>query len=79
MCIRDSFNTETNCAAILGMRYFGEHKKGTLTLAWAIANRNGYASCHGGQKEYTLADGHKFVSAVFGLSGSCLLYTSRCV
>ena len=44
------FNTETNCAAILGMRYFGEHKKGTLTLAWAIANRNGYASCHGGQK-----------------------------
>ena len=64
------FNTETNCAAILGMRYFGEHKKGTLTLAWAIANRNGYASCHGGQKEYTLEDGSKFVSAVFGLSGS---------
>ena len=27
------FNTETNCAAILGMRYFGEHKKGTLTHA----------------------------------------------
>ena len=64
------FNTDSNCAAILGMRYFGEHKKGTLTLAWAIANRNGYASCHGGQKEYTLADGSHFVSAVFGLSGS---------
>lgn len=64
------FNTETNCAAILGMKYFGEHKKGTLTLGWAIANRNGYASCHGGQKEYTLADGSKFVAAVFGLSGS---------
>ncbi len=64
------FNTDTNCAAILGMRYFGEHKKGTLTLAWAIANRNGYASCHGGQKEYTLDDGSKFVAAVFGLSGS---------
>lgn len=64
------FNTETNCAAILGMRYFGEHKKGTLTLAWAIANRNGYASCHGGQKEYTLEDGSKYVAAVFGLSGS---------
>ena len=29
------FNTETNCACILGMRYFGEHKKGTLTMAWA--------------------------------------------
>lgn len=64
------FNTQQNCAAILGMRYFGEHKKGTLTLGWAIANRNGYASCHGGQKEYTLADGSKYVAAVFGLSGS---------
>ena len=64
------FNTDTNCAGILGMRYFGEHKKGTLTLAWAVANRNGYASCHGGQKEYTLDDGSKYVAAVFGLSGS---------
>jgi phosphoenolpyruvate carboxykinase (ATP) len=64
------FNTQTNCAAILGMKYFGEHKKGTLTLAWALANRNGYASCHGGQKEYTLDDGSKYVAAVFGLSGS---------
>ncbi len=64
------FDTEANCACILGMRYFGEHKKGTLTMAWAIANRNGYASCHGGQKEYTLADGSKYVASVFGLSGS---------
>ena len=52
-----------------GMKYFGEHKKGTLTMAWAIA-RNGYASCHGGQKEYTLADGRKYVASVYGLSGS---------
>lgn len=64
------FNTETNCAAILGMRYFGEHKKGTLTLAWAIANRNGYAACHGGQKEFALDNGSKYVAAFFGLSGS---------
>ena len=64
------FDTDQNCAAILGMRYFGEHKKGTLTIAWAIANRNGYASCHGGQKEYTLEDGSKFVASVYGLSGS---------
>ena len=64
------FSTQTNCAAILGMRYFGEHKKGTLTIAWAIAKRNGYASCHGGQKEYTLQDGSKFVASVYGLSGS---------
>lgn len=64
------FNAAENCAAILGMKYFGEHKKGTLTLAWAIANRSGYASCHGGQKEYTLSDGRKYVASVFGLSGS---------
>ncbi|WP_349948003.1 phosphoenolpyruvate carboxykinase (ATP) [Lacrimispora sp. BS-2] len=64
------FNTDQNCAAILGMRYFGEHKKGTLTMAWALANRNGYASCHGGQKEYNLTDGSKYVASVFGLSGS---------
>ena len=63
------FSTETNCAAILGMRYC-EHKKGTLTIAWAIANRNGYASCHGGQKEFILEGGKKFVASVYGLSGS---------
>ncbi|ONI38765.1 phosphoenolpyruvate carboxykinase [Candidatus Epulonipiscium fishelsonii] len=59
-----------NCAAILGMRYFGEHKKGTLTIAWGIANRHGYASCHGGQKRYNLPGGKSFVAGVFGLSGS---------
>ncbi|MCI5902390.1 MAG: phosphoenolpyruvate carboxykinase (ATP) [Blautia sp.] len=64
------FDTNENCACILGMRYFGEHKKGTLTMAWAIANRNGYASCHGGQKEYLLPDGRKYVASVYGLSGS---------
>ncbi len=64
------FDTPNNCAAILGMKYFGEHKKGTLTIAWAIANRHGYASCHGGQKKYTLKDGSTYVASVFGLSGS---------
>jgi phosphoenolpyruvate carboxykinase (ATP) len=66
------FSPEQNCAAILGMRYFGELKKGTLTLAWGAAARNGYASCHGGLKRYTMKDGSgkKFVLAVFGLSGS---------
>lgn len=64
------FDPAHNCAAVLGMRYFGELKKGTLTLAWGIANRNGYASCHGGQKRYNLANGRKFVAGVFGLSGS---------
>lgn len=67
------FDPKHNCAAILGMRYFGEHKKGTLTLAWGAAARNGYASCHGGMKRYNLGtkkDKKSFQVAVFGLSGS---------
>ena len=64
------FDPEHNCACILGMKYFGEHKKGTLTLAWGIANRNGYASCHGGLKRYNLNDKNKYTIGVFGLSGS---------
>lgn len=64
------FDPKHNCAAILGMRYFGEHKKGTLTLAWGAAARNGYASCHGGLKRYNLDNNKKYTVAVFGLSGS---------
>ena len=64
------FDPVHNCAALLGMKYFGEHKKGTLTLAWACANRHGYAACHGGQKRYNLPGGKSFVAGVFGLSGS---------
>ncbi len=64
------FDSEHNTLALLGMRYFGEHKKGTLTLAWHIAARHGYASCHGGMKRYSLPGGKSYVAAVFGLSGS---------
>jgi phosphoenolpyruvate carboxykinase (ATP) len=64
------FDPEYNCAVLLGMRYFGEHKKGTLTLGWSIAARNGYAACHGGLKRYNLEKDKKFTVAVFGLSGS---------
>ena len=64
------FDPEHNCACLLGLRYFGEHKKGTLTIAWGIANRNGYASCHGGLKRMVRKDGEKHVMGVFGLSGS---------
>jgi len=64
------FNPEHNTALLLGMRYFGEHKKGTLTLAWGLANRNGFASCHGGIKRYNFNDGKKYTMGVFGLSGS---------
>jgi phosphoenolpyruvate carboxykinase (ATP) len=64
------FDPENNCAAILGMKYFGEFKKGTLTLAWGTAVRNGFVACHGGLKRYNLDNGDIFVAAVFGLSGS---------
>lgn len=63
------FDPEHNVAAVLGLNYFGELKKATLTMAWATAHRNGYVACHGGMKQYT--KGHeKFTMAAFGLSGS---------
>ncbi|GBD79427.1 putative uncharacterized protein [Tetragenococcus halophilus subsp. halophilus] len=64
------FDPEHNVAAILGLRYFGELKKGTLTLAWATAHRNNYVACHGGIKQYQLPGGNKYTMAAFGLSGS---------
>lgn len=64
------FDSKHNCAALLGMEYFGEHKKGTLTLAWAMADRNGFACCHGGSKTIYPKDHPPYTLAVFGLSGS---------
>ena len=64
------FDPAHNCAMVLGMRYFGEHKKGTLTLAWSLANRLGYVACHGGMKRYNLDNGKSYTIGVFGLSGS---------
>lgn len=63
------FDPSHNCLLLCGMRYFGEHKKGTLTLAWEVANRNGYVSCHGGLKRYNL-EHSAYTVAFFGLSGS---------
>ncbi|MBP2100710.1 phosphoenolpyruvate carboxykinase (ATP) [Enterococcus rivorum] len=64
------FDPDHNAAAILGLRYFGELKKATLTLAWNIAHRNHFIACHGGMKQYKLSDGKKYTMAAFGLSGS---------
>lgn len=64
------FDSQNNTLALLGLKYFGEHKKGTLTLAWSIANRNGFASCHGGIKTFHRKDKNPFTLSVFGLSGS---------
>lgn len=58
-----------NCGAILGLRYFGELKKATLSLAWQIAHRNGFIACHGGMKQFQLPNS-KYTMAAFGLSGT---------
>jgi len=57
---------DQNCIAILGLRYFGERKKGTLTIAWTVGVRHNMVACHGGIKKI----GDKPPVAVFGLSGS---------
>ncbi len=67
-----------NVIVNLGMRYFGERKKGTLTLAWTSGIRIGMAACHGGIKEIdftncTDASYHKLGKrsiAFYGLSGT---------
>ncbi|MDD4309283.1 MAG: phosphoenolpyruvate carboxykinase (ATP) [Candidatus Cloacimonetes bacterium] len=67
-----------NVIVNLGMRYFGERKKGTLTLAWTSGIRIGMAACHGGIKELdfttcTDAKYHKLGKrsiAFYGLSGT---------
>ena len=63
------FDPKCNVVIVLGLPYFGELKKGTLTLAWAIAGRHGYVSCHGGMKEMITGD-KPYVAAFFGLSGT---------
>ena len=60
----------------LGMRYFGERKKGTLTLAWTAGMRLGMVAAHAGIKEidFTHVPGlehrQKQIIAFYGLSGS---------
>ena len=64
------FDAPHNCAAVFGLRYFGELKKGTLTLAWAVAHRHGYTACHGGEKAFHFKNKPDKVFAFYGLSGS---------
>nr|MDF9461150.1 phosphoenolpyruvate carboxykinase (ATP) [Lactobacillus amylovorus] len=64
------FDAPHNCAAVFNLRYFGELKKGTLTLAWAIAHRHGYTACHGGEKSFHFNDKDDKTFAFYGLSGS---------
>ncbi len=61
-----------------GMRYFGERKKGTLTLAWTSGMRLGMAASHGGIKEidFTGCTNPEYIKlgkksiAFYGLSGT---------
>lgn len=64
------FDAPHNCAAVFGLRYFGELKKGTLTLAWALAHRHGYTACHGGEQAFHFEDKKDKVFAFYGLSDS---------
>lgn len=64
------FDTKRNVAIVLGLQYFGELKKGTLTLAWGTAARQGYVASHGGLKEFVQDNGDAHVASFFGLSGS---------
>ncbi|KHK00981.1 phosphoenolpyruvate carboxykinase (ATP) [Desulfovibrio sp. TomC] len=69
---------DANVIFNLGMRYFGERKKGTLTLAWTSGMRLRMAACHGGIKEIDFSGcadaGAKAMGkrsiAFFGLSGT---------
>lgn len=71
-------DVDANVIFNFGMRYFGERKKGTLTLAWTSGMRMGMAACHGGIKEIDFTgcaeQEHKKLGkrsiAFFGLSGT---------
>lgn len=66
-----------NVIFVLGLRYFGERKKGTLTLAWTSGMRLGVVASHGGIKEIDFSEceapankAGKQIIAFYGLSGS---------
>jgi len=60
----------------LGLKYFGERKKGTLTMAWTAGMDLGAVAAHGSIKEvdFTQVEGYqdrgKQVISFYGLSGS---------
>ncbi len=64
------FDRDHNCAALLGMRYFGEHKKSSLTMAWSLAKRQNFTAAHGGIKKIKRSSDSPYIMSVFGLSGS---------
>lgn len=64
------FDRDHNAAALFGLRYFGEHKKASLTMAWSLAKRQNFTACHGGIKKIKQGSSSPYIMSVFGLSGS---------
>lgn len=64
------FDGEGNGGVIAGVNFFAEYKKGTLSLAWAIAERNNFIPFHGGQKKYYLDKGKTSTALFVGLTGA---------
>lgn len=64
------FDGEGNVGVLAGVNFFAEYKKGTLSLAWAIAERNNFIPFHGGQKKYYLGKEKTSTALFVGLTGS---------
>lgn len=64
------FDGEGNSAIIAGLNFFAEFKKGTLSLAWSIAERNDFIPFHGGQKSYIFQKDKKVTALYAGLTGA---------
>lgn len=64
------FDGDGNAGIISGLNFFAEYKKGTLALAWAIAERNNFIPFHGGQKKYYLSKENSKTALFVGLTGA---------
>ena len=69
--IKMIFDSENNVAFLLGNYYFGECKKGALSLIWsAFLNKGLGMPIHGSSKSLVMPGGKKKVFVTIGLSGS---------
>lgn len=64
------FDGKANVGLLAGVNYFAEYKKGTLSLAWSIAERNNFIPFHGAQKKYYLNKDKASTVLYVGLTGS---------
>ncbi len=69
--IKMIFDAENNVAFLLGNYYFGECKKGALSLIWSAFLSKGIGMpIHGSSKSLVLPDGKRVSFVTIGLSGS---------